>query len=96
MCCTMVWEEQWFFPGIVVGVIGIAIAATAYPLYTCITKKQRKKTGTSNLKAHRRAGKIGIIQTGLEAECFSLSSLFLVKILQADWQLRLECGFVFG
>ena len=50
MCCTMVWEEQWFFPGIVVGVIGIAIAATAYPLYTCITKKQRKKLAPQILK----------------------------------------------
>ncbi len=28
----------------------IAIAATAYPLYTCITKKQRKKLAPQILK----------------------------------------------
>lgn len=43
MSCTMVWMEQWFFPGIVIGVAGIACIAAAYPLYVRITRKEREK-----------------------------------------------------
>lgn len=41
MCCTMVWGETLFIPGIVIGVIGIIGVCLAYPLYIRITKKQR-------------------------------------------------------
>lgn len=43
MCCTMVWAEQFFIPGIIVGVIGIAVVAAAYPIYNRITRKRREK-----------------------------------------------------
>lgn len=43
MCCTMVWTESLFIPGIVIGVIGMAGIAAAYPLYLHITKKRREK-----------------------------------------------------
>lgn len=43
MCCTMVWTETMFIPGIVIGLAGIAGVAAAYPLYTHITKKRREK-----------------------------------------------------
>lgn len=43
MCCTMVWAESMFIPGIVIGVAGIAGIAAAYPIYAHITKKRRKK-----------------------------------------------------
>lgn len=43
MCCTMVWAESLFVPGIVIGVIGMAGIAAAYPLYLNITKKRREK-----------------------------------------------------
>lgn len=43
MCCTMVWSETLFVPGIVVGVIGIVGVCISYPLYNRITKKQRDK-----------------------------------------------------
>lgn len=43
MCCTMVWAETMFVPGIFIGVIGIAGVSAAYPLYRHITKKQREK-----------------------------------------------------
>lgn len=43
MCCTMVWGETLFVPGVVIGVIGIAGICAAYPLYTHITKRQRDK-----------------------------------------------------
>lgn len=43
MCCCMVWAESMFIPGIIIGVIGMAGMASAYPLYSCITKKRREK-----------------------------------------------------
>ena len=51
MCCTMVWEGL-MLPGIIIGVVGIIGIASAYPLYTHVTKKQREKL-TSLLKHSR-------------------------------------------
>lgn len=41
MCCCMVWNL--FVLGIIVGVIGIAGVAAAYPLYTSIAAREREK-----------------------------------------------------
>lgn len=43
MCCTMVWSDTLFVPGIIIGIIGIVGVCISYPLYTRITKKQRDK-----------------------------------------------------
>lgn len=43
MCCTMVWADVWFIPGIVVGIIGIVMVSLAYPLYNHITQKERER-----------------------------------------------------
>ena len=43
MCCTMVWAGQFFIPGIIIGVIGIAVVIAAYPIYNRITGKRREK-----------------------------------------------------
>lgn len=43
MCCAMVWKGSGFVPGIVIGVVGIAISALAYPLYLRITQKERER-----------------------------------------------------
>ena len=43
MCCTMVWTEKWFAAGIVIGLIGIAGMALAYPLYMRILRKERER-----------------------------------------------------
>ena len=43
MCCTMVWGENLFIPGIVIGVTGITGICAAYPLYIRVTKRQRDK-----------------------------------------------------
>lgn len=43
MCCTMVWSDALFVPGIVIGVVGIIGVCAAYPLYAFITKRQRDK-----------------------------------------------------
>ena len=43
MSCIMVWQGSWFIPGIIIGVIGIAIVAAAYPVYNLVTKHEREK-----------------------------------------------------
>ena len=50
MCCSMVWMGHWFIPGVIIGLIGIAAVAIAYPLYTHITKKERQKLAPRILK----------------------------------------------
>ena len=42
MCCTMVpgWE-QYFIPGIAVGVVGIIGVLAAYPIYNHMVKRKR-------------------------------------------------------
>lgn len=43
MSCTMVWAEQFFIPGVIVGVLGIVLVGAAYPLYSRVTKKRRER-----------------------------------------------------
>ena len=45
MCCTMVWNSSItvFIAGIVVGLIGMGIAGTAFPIYKKVTEKERAK-----------------------------------------------------
>ncbi|MBO5351950.1 MAG: hypothetical protein J6A77_01500 [Lachnospiraceae bacterium] len=43
MSLTMVGAPAGMAVGIVIGVLGLAILAPAYPLYTKVTEKQRKK-----------------------------------------------------
>lgn len=43
MCCAMVWDSSLFIPGILIGIIGIAGAIAAYPLYAHMVKKKREK-----------------------------------------------------
>ncbi len=43
MCCTMVWADRFFVPGIIVGIIGIAVLSASYPVYNYIIKKEREK-----------------------------------------------------
>ena len=50
MCCTMVWSENWFIPGIIIGFTGIAGIAASYPLYRSITRRERKKLAPQILK----------------------------------------------
>lgn len=50
MCCTILWTESLFLPGVIIGVIGIAAVAVSYPLYARITKKEREKRAPQILK----------------------------------------------
>lgn len=50
MCCTMVWAERWFVPGIFIGVIGIAGVCLAYPVYAHVTRKERERIAPEILR----------------------------------------------
>jgi len=41
MSCCMVWAEQFFVLGIIVGIIGMVMVGAAYPIYKKITAKKR-------------------------------------------------------
>ena len=43
MSCCMVWGGALFFPGILIGFVGIAGVALAYPLYAHITRKEKER-----------------------------------------------------
>lgn len=43
ICCCMVWADTMFVPGIVIGLVGMAGVAAAYPIYAHITKKERER-----------------------------------------------------
>lgn len=43
MCCSMVWMGNLFIPGIILGLLGIALVAAAHPVYRRVTKKEREK-----------------------------------------------------
>ncbi len=50
MCCTMVFPDDLFVPGILIGSVGIAGIIAAYPLYSRITKRQRRKLAPEIIK----------------------------------------------
>ena len=42
MCCTMVWMQNWFIPGVVIGVLGIAAVAVASRSTTGLRRRSAK------------------------------------------------------
>lgn len=50
MSMYMVWTSALLIPGIIVGVLGIAGVAAAYPLYSHITKKERERIAPEILR----------------------------------------------
>ena len=48
MCLCLEWSE--FVPGVITGVVGMAILASAYPIYNKITQKQREKIAPEILR----------------------------------------------
>lgn len=50
MSCCMVGSSAVFIPGIIIGIIGMLGVAAAYPVYSRITEKQRKKIAPEILK----------------------------------------------
>ena len=50
MCCAMVWQGTLFIPGIVIGILGIAVVSLTYPLYNRTLKKEREKIASEILR----------------------------------------------
>lgn len=50
MCCTMVWQDTMFLPGVVIGIIGLLGIGITYPVYNCIIKKERSKIAEQIIK----------------------------------------------
>lgn len=50
MSCVMVWGGSLFFVGVIVGIIGLAAVAAAYPLYLLVIKKERARIAPEILK----------------------------------------------
>lgn len=50
MSLCMVWGDRWMFMGIVLGLIGMAGCALAYPLYLRITRRERERVAPQILK----------------------------------------------
>ena len=48
-CCT-VWTDTLLIPGIVIGVIGMAVLAVAYPLYNRTLNKERERIAPEILR----------------------------------------------
>ena len=50
MCCTMVWQNTLFIPGIIIGIIGITILSIAYPIYKKVLIKDKEKIAPEILR----------------------------------------------
>lgn len=50
MSCCMVFDSAWFVPGIVIGLMGMAIVSAAYPLYNRVLKKERERIAPEILR----------------------------------------------
>lgn len=50
MSCCMVWTDALLIPGIVIGIIGMAVLAVAYPLYNRTLKKERERIAPEILR----------------------------------------------
>ena len=50
MSAVLVGTAFWFIPGIIIGVVGLAIAGITYPLYLRMVKKYRDKAAPEILK----------------------------------------------
>lgn len=50
MSCCMVFGGAWFVPGIVIGVIGMAVVGAAYPMYNHVLKKERERIAPEVLR----------------------------------------------
>lgn len=50
MSCVMVWGENLFLIGVIIGIIGIVGISIAYPLYIYITRKERERIAPEILR----------------------------------------------
>ena len=50
MSFSLVWPDILLVPGIIIGIIGIAILSAAYPVYTKVLKLEREKAAPEILR----------------------------------------------
>lgn len=50
MCCSLVWADTLFIPGVIVGALGIAAMGAACPICKRITVKERAKIAPEILR----------------------------------------------
>lgn len=50
LSCCLVWTDTLLIPGIVIGILGIAGIAAAYPLFDRITAKERQRLAPEILR----------------------------------------------
>lgn len=50
MCCILIWADTLFVPGIIIGIIGLALMGAAYPLNNMFVKKKRAELAPQILK----------------------------------------------
>ena len=50
MSCCMVWAGSLFFPGVVIGCVGLAGVAATYPIYNRIVKQDRERIAPEILR----------------------------------------------
>ena len=50
MSMAMVGAGVWFIPGILIGLLGIVLIASGYPLYMVITKRERERLAPEILR----------------------------------------------
>ncbi len=50
MCCVLLWQDVWFVPGIIVGVLGMGVVGIAYPAYLRILQIEREKAAPEILR----------------------------------------------
>lgn len=43
MSCVLVWQDTLFALGVIIGIVGIAVTASAYHIYKLVLKRERKK-----------------------------------------------------
>ena len=56
MCCVLLLQK-YFFPGIAIGVAGIIIMLSAYPVYKKITERRRREIAPEILRLTDELGK---------------------------------------
>lgn len=57
MSCVMVFRGVFFVPGILIGIIGMALVGLAYPVYKKITQKERERMAPQILALTEELGK---------------------------------------
>lgn len=50
LTCVLEWAGELFVPGIVIGVIGMVISLTAYPVYKRVYKKKKEEIAPEILR----------------------------------------------